>query len=518
MRTAALLLLFAGCQASAPTTSEFFHVASFGAAGDGKQLDSPSIQAAVDAASAGGGGTVYLPAGDYRCGTIRLLDGVALHLGPGATIWGSTDLDDYDPLHRHLIWAENARNIAIVGQGSIDGNGPRFWDGGRLERWLRGEIDLPRTRDMLRFDDCEDVMLEDVDIRYGAFWNVGFGDCERITIKAVTMINGLYENDGPNTDGINLWNCAKVQISDCDIRTGDDCIVVLGDSRDVTITNCKLTTTETALMISGVRNLTFSNSTTHDAGCGVGFRIWNGIVVDGVRVSNIVMDVSPGFDTGGQAIYMWSFPEYVEEPVEPGTALPDAGVVRNVTLSNITGRVNGGIFVTGFREREGWIESLTIENIRLFMNGGKDKSVLNDDPPDDPYPIYGFHGAPYAMFLRYVENLEMRNVHFTWNEPENQAWGSALRAWHVGDLVLEGFQGRQSKGSERAAAWLKHVDRAFISGGRAPEGTGTFLYLDEGTGDVTLMGNELSRARKAYEISPEATPEIFELGNRLPGE
>ena len=80
-----------------------------------------------------------------------------------------------------------------------------------------------------------------------------------------------------------------------------------------TITNCKFTTTETALMISGVQEPHFLEQ--HDStmpAARVGFRVWNGIVVDGVRVDNIVMDVSEGFDTGGQVVYMWSFPLYVE--------------------------------------------------------------------------------------------------------------------------------------------------------------------------------------------------------------
>jgi len=146
---------------------------------------------------------------------------------------------------------------------------------------------------------------------------------------------GVYEDDGPNTDGINLWNCTRVQISDCDIITGDDCIVVLGTSRDVTITNCTLQTSETALMISGVRNLSFSNSTIHDAGCGVGFRVWNDIVVDGVVINNVVMDVSDRFQGGGTAIYMWSFPLYVETPIPADTPLPPPGKVSNVTVSNV---------------------------------------------------------------------------------------------------------------------------------------------------------------------------------------
>lgn len=344
------------------------------------------------------------------------------------------------------------------------------------------------------------------------------GHCERVTLRALTIQNGLYDEDGPNTDGVNLWHCRKVQVSDCDIRTGDDCLVVLGDSRDVTITNCKLTTTETALMISGVRNLTFSNSTIHDAGCGVGFRVWTGIVVDGVRVDNIVMDVSEGFDTGGQAIYMWSFPEYTEVPWPADRPLPPPGVVDNVTISNFTGRVNGGVFVTGFRERDGWIRNLTLQDVRLFMHGGKDKTPLNGDPPDGPYPIYGFHGAPYAMYLRYVEELALRDVHFTWNEPERADWGSALRCVEVGDLVLDGFEGRQSLGSELPAVRLTGVERALVRDCRAPAGTGTFLLLDEGTGDVTAIGNEVSRARDAWRVVEGGGARVFERANRLPEE
>ena len=68
---------------------------------------------------------------------------------------------------------------------------------------------------MIRFDRCTNITLEDVEVRYGAFWNIGFGDCERITIRALTMRNGIYEEDGPNTDGINLWDCKKVRVSDC---------------------------------------------------------------------------------------------------------------------------------------------------------------------------------------------------------------------------------------------------------------------------------------------------------------
>lgn len=497
--------------------SSVHDIKSFGASGDGRTLNTDAIQKAVDTVSGEGGGTIYFPPGDYLTGTIRLRNNITLYLENGCTIWGSTDLAHYNADHKHLLYAEDAKNIVITGRGAIDGNGPKFWDGGRLERWLRGEADLPRTSDMLRFDRCENIILEDIEVRYGAFWNIGFGDSRRIKIRALTVINGVYEEDGPNTDGVNLWHCTQVRISDCDMQCGDDCIVVLGDSRDVVITNCRLTTTETALMISGVRNLTFSNSTIHDAGCGIGFRVWNDIIVDGVLIDNIVMDVSDRFDTGGQAIYMWSFPLYVESDSEipKDEPLPPAGSVSNVTISNVTAKANGGIFITGHREREGYIKSLIFNNVRIHMHGGKDKSELNDNPPD-PYPIYGFHGAPYAMYLRYIDQLTMRNVHFSWNTPEQPAWGSALRCVCVEDLDLDGFVGRQALSSEAPAILLRQVQSAILRNCRAPVNTDTFVEIGEGTRDVTLMNNDLHQAVRAYMVTDGADPDIFEAGNRPP--
>ena len=493
------------------------NVLSFSAVGDGATKNTDAIQRSIDYVTSNGGGTLYFPPGDYLTGTLRLRDNVTLYLENGCTIWGSTDLNDYDPDHKHLLYAENARNIVLDGRGAIDGNGPRFWDNGRLEQWLRGKIDLPRTSDMIRFDHCEDITIEDIEVRHGAFWNIGFGNCRRITARALTIINGIYDEDGPNTDGINLWDCTRIRISDCDIQTGDDCIVVLGDSRDVNITNCKFTTTETALMISGVRNLTFSDCTIHDAGCGIGFRVWNGIAVDGVRIDNIIMDVSEKFDTGGQAIYMWSFPLYIESESEipDDEPLPPAGTVDNVTISNVTAKANGGVFVTGFREPGGYIKGLTLDNVKIHMFGGKNKSELNADPPD-PYPIYGFHGAPYAMYFRYIDRLQLRNVEFSWNTPEQADWGSALRCECVCDLEVIGFSGRQSLGSHAPAVRLSKVASALVRNSRAPANTGTFIEIGEGVAKIALFSNDLSEARKSFSIAKGAKPNLFETGNRLP--
>jgi hypothetical protein len=266
-------------------------------------------------------------------------------------------------------------------------------------------------------------------------------------------------------------------------------------------------------MISGVRNLSFSNSTIHDTGCGIGFRVWNDIVVDGVTVNNIVMDVSDRFKGGGTAIYMWSFPIYVETAVPKDTKLPPPGTLKNVTISNVIASANGLVCVNG--AESGYIKGLTLDNIRFFVYGGK-TSGLNENPPY-PYPIYGFHGGPYSLFFRHVDDLTLRNITLNWNTPEKPDWGSALRCWKVNNLSIDGFSGRQSTGSKAPAIELRDVANAFIHNCRAPKGTGTFLELDQGTGKVTVMGNDFSQALEAYALASDVDPNgVFATGNRLP--
>lgn len=85
------------------------------------------------------------------------------------------------------------------------------------------------------------------------------------------------------------------------------------------------------------------------------------------------------------------------------------------------------------------------------------------------------------------------------------------------DLEIEGFVGRQALGSGAAAIELRDVNGAFVHGCRAPEGTGTFLRVEGGTRAVTLMNNDLGKAREAVETGPRVSAaEVFVHGNRPP--
>src|ERR1700677_893908 len=110
-------------------------VKAYGAKGDGITLDTVAINAAIEDCHSRGGGTVVVAPGTYRSGTIHLLDNITLKLSPGSRVLGSDNLADYAHLARAseerdtaLIVAEGAHNVAVVGEGTIDGNGGAFTD------------------------------------------------------------------------------------------------------------------------------------------------------------------------------------------------------------------------------------------------------------------------------------------------------------------------------------------------------------------------------------------------------
>src|SRR5581483_7410296 len=78
--------------------ARIYNIRDFGAKGDGKTLDTAALQAAIDACTADGGGTVLVPAGTFVVGTTELKTNVTLHLAASATLLGSGEGKDYHPV------------------------------------------------------------------------------------------------------------------------------------------------------------------------------------------------------------------------------------------------------------------------------------------------------------------------------------------------------------------------------------------------------------------------------------
>jgi polygalacturonase len=224
----------------------------FGAKADGTTKDTAAIQSAIDACAAKGGGTVQLTAGTYLSAPIVLKSNITLHLDKGATLLGSPDHADYPakiefrlPAAQGLVSATNAENVAITGEGTIDGQGESWWN------MIRGVHDAgvmgnshPRPR-LVVFDHCKHVRVEGVTIQNSPFWQLVPYYCDDVLIRNVRI---LAPYPSPNTDAVDPFSSSNVRIDHLYADTGDDAIAIKsgaidspgGDDpvHDITITDC----------------------------------------------------------------------------------------------------------------------------------------------------------------------------------------------------------------------------------------------------------------------------------------
>lgn len=223
------------------------NVKDFGALGDGVADDTVTIQAAIHCLPEGG--LLHFPAGTYRTGPLALKSHITLSLGEGAVLLGDTDRSHYPvipgelndlftgeprvygawegnavPMCQALIFAEHARNITVVGSGTVDGNAQNS------EFWTRfKEFAVARPR-LFFFNRCENVTVHGVIAQNSASWQfhpffskqVGLYD---ISIKA--------PKNSPNTDAIDPEACDGVDIIGCRFSVGDDCIAIKSGKIDL---------------------------------------------------------------------------------------------------------------------------------------------------------------------------------------------------------------------------------------------------------------------------------------------
>ena len=397
-------------------------------------LDSVGIQAALDAARDGEGGTVVVPAGDYIIGTLQLWSDVELRLEPGARLWASPELEHYQDPGRHLIVADNAQNAHISGHGEIHGQSPNWvipWLHSNPKSWA--EFHNSRPGKMVFFKNCRDVSVSGIKIFDSPNWTLVFNNCRGVRVDGVTM----RHFDAINADGIDIVDSQDVTISNCRLHVTDDAICMKSDilawqqdpSRkgvaNVAITNCVIRTLCNAIKIGTESLGTFENITAsnivvsnpdHDvkgAESGINIALCDGGVVHGVSFHNFTMrNVECPF-------YIVSTPRRLHRPHLDD---PAAGKIEGVQIS--------GIFAEKFRytpfvvgSPSAFIENLTVRDASLFKGGGFVGSAMDGDvfESGEQYPTPFMFGSPdggergvgdglpsYGLYMRDVTNSSVK--------------------------------------------------------------------------------------------------------------
>ncbi len=400
-----------------------WNVRDRGAAADGQTLDTQVLQGAIDACAQAGGGTVFLPAGQYVTGALFLRSNITLHLDAGAVILGSENPKDYPIVHSRwegthqnthapLIGGQGLQNIAVTGRGTIDGRGALWWKAKKEKTLFH-----PRPR-LIGFSDCNNLLIEGLTAINSPSWTINPVHCQNVNIRGITIINPA---DSPNTDGINPDSCRLVRISDCYISVGDDCITIKsgtqheedhhrGPCRDITITNCTLERGHGGVVIGsemsgGVKNVVISNCVFigTDRGIRIKTRRGRGGTVEDIRVSNLVMDgvlcpftMNLYYHIGERGNLMVS--DKNPRPVDAGTPR-----VRGIHFSHITARQvrQAAGFLYGLAEMP--LEDITFTDISV--------SFSEDADPDYPEMADDIPSMSQAgFFVRNARRLRFERV------------------------------------------------------------------------------------------------------------
>lgn len=240
-----------------------FLITKYGADASGKTLSTDAIKKAIEDCSKKGGGRVVVPRGEFLTGAIHLKSNVNLYISKGATLKFSMNPKDYLPIVHtrwegmelmHLspfIYAYEQTNIAITGEGTLDGQGKSFfwkWHGNPRyggsydilsqkparaklykmmddnvpveQRIFGGATDYLRPQFIQPYK-CKNVLIEGVKIVDSPMWEVHPVLCENVIVRGLHI-----SSHGPNNDGCDPESCKDVLIEDCFFDTGDDCIAI----------------------------------------------------------------------------------------------------------------------------------------------------------------------------------------------------------------------------------------------------------------------------------------------------
>lgn len=199
-------------------------VTKYGAVPDDAQPDTQGIQAAIEACSREGGGTVRFPKGRFLSGGLQLRDNVRLVFEKDAALQGSDNCMDYGGKAQWgdaLITGKDLKNAGIEGPGLIDGADCRNPKG---EEGFRGPHGI-----LLR--DCSGVVFRDITLARTGNYAVLCYNSSGLEFRNVSFRGGH--------DGLHAQGCRKFRISDSDFRTGDDCLAGC-DNEDFEVTGCRI--------------------------------------------------------------------------------------------------------------------------------------------------------------------------------------------------------------------------------------------------------------------------------------
>jgi alpha-L-rhamnosidase len=389
MKTCSLLILVGLLLGAVRAYAVEFVITDFGAEAGATTLNTTAIQKAIDTAEQQGGGTVVIPPGVFRSGSLFLKSGVGLHLAEGAVLKGSENIEDYpkrmtrieghfEPWRMALVNAQGMSGVRIDGAGRLDGSGPVFWRAfwqRRKENPKCTNLEVERPR-LMFIDRCTQVSIEGIALTDSGFWNLHLYRCRDVRIEGlrITIPSSGPDLRAPSTDGIDVDSSQQVVIRRCTISTHDDNIALKGSKgphadkdadsppvEDILVEDCEIGDGNGLITCGSeatiVRNVSVRNClmTGHATVLTLKLRPdtpqhYENITLDGIRLagSGRLLNVAPWtqfFDLQGQP--------------------PPSRTVTGITLRNITGSYRTMGVLRG--NPGDLLKDITLENVDVTL-------------------------------------------------------------------------------------------------------------------------------------------------------
>jgi polygalacturonase len=450
--------LYAADRTPPQSGSGIYDVRTFGAVGDGKIIDTPAVNRAIEAAASSGGGTVRFPSGTYACYSIHLKSHVTLFLEQAATILAAPTPSDgrygYDApepnapwvayqdyghnhWHNSLIWGEDIHDFAICGPGLI-------WGKGLDKGWGRSTPNSVETpgggNKSIALKNCRNVSLKDFSILQGGWFGILATGVDNLTIDNLTI--------DTNRDGMDIDCCRNVRVSNCTVNSPwDDAIVPkssfsLGYARsteNVTISNCYVTGAyEMGTLLDGTfkkfpagtdvprigrikfgtesnggfKNITISNCVFE--GChGLALETVDGALLEDITITNITMR-----DIVTAPIFL-RLGARMRGPKGVAVGQLRRVLISNIVASNVDPRQCS--ILSGIPSHA--IEDVKISDVFIQHQGGAN-APTTVTPPEvaSEYPEPNMFGTTPAQgfYLRHVKGIDMSHVEITALAPDHR--------------------------------------------------------------------------------------------------
>lgn len=477
-------ILMVAMAAVAALAQPVFNIKDYGATGRKTDNARPALQQAIDACGKAGGGTVYVPPGEYTTGQLHLRSGVRVYIEAGATVFATLDGREFDSEKTAaLFYGEDVHNIALEGRGTVDGQATyEFRPSDFMDYYIlpnqrlmeaigkpllrsfpvgNGKISVvPRLVLLLR---CVDVRIAGLKFLRSRSWTINPYACKRLTIDGVYIYSS--QKEAVWADGIDPDGCQDVRISNSTIETGDDALVFYSadiwgpalPTENITVTNCRLSSASSAIKFcdgnsNAVRRVAINNVVITNSNRGLAFMVFDGGIVEDVVISDVLIETRR-FDW-----FWWGDGDPIHFNIKRRSEVdgtkrdnePPAGIIRNVSIRNVIAHGTGTSAING--HPDSWLDGIHLENIHLFVSHDSNAPYENTQE---------------ALTLRDARNFTMKDVEVRWEKPEAGTWKTGMRVENVQNLLMDGVDIAAAPGSHAEVLVLKNVDGVTLRNSRA---------------------------------------------------